>query len=73
MQLLFSLSIPPPSPQEKLQPSICYNISVYPVLGQQVGQPYTVQAYAKEEGMCGPTLSGRGEGQVSIISYTGLS
>ncbi|CAH6787651.1 interleukin-31 receptor subunit alpha [Phodopus roborovskii] len=34
--------------QDKLKPLVCYNISVYPVLGQQVGQPYTVQAYAKE-------------------------
>ncbi|KAK7824077.1 hypothetical protein U0070_019763 [Myodes glareolus] len=34
--------------QDKLQPFLCYNISVYPVLGQEVGQPYTIQAYAKE-------------------------
>ncbi|XP_005065594.2 LOW QUALITY PROTEIN: interleukin-31 receptor subunit alpha [Mesocricetus auratus] len=35
--------------QDELQPFICYNISVYPVLGQHVGQPYTIQAYAKEK------------------------
>ncbi|XP_075832174.1 interleukin-31 receptor subunit alpha [Microtus pennsylvanicus] len=34
--------------QDKLKPFLCYNISVYPVLGQEVGQPYTIQAYAKE-------------------------
>ncbi|CAO2592604.1 Interleukin-31 receptor subunit alpha [Lemmus lemmus] len=34
--------------QDKLKPFLCYNISVYPVLGREVGQPYTIQAYAKE-------------------------
>ncbi|XP_021064198.1 interleukin-31 receptor subunit alpha isoform X2 [Mus pahari] len=35
--------------QDKLKPLTCYNISVYPVLGHQVGEPYSIQAYAKEK------------------------
>nr|AAM27959.1 gp130-like monocyte receptor [Mus musculus]ASY04965.1 interleukin 31 receptor A [Mus musculus] len=34
--------------QDKLKPFTCYNISVYPVLGHRVGEPYSIQAYAKE-------------------------
>ncbi|XP_008568262.1 PREDICTED: interleukin-31 receptor subunit alpha, partial [Galeopterus variegatus] len=34
--------------QDKLKPFQCYNISVYPVLQEQVGEPYSIQAYAKE-------------------------
>nr|XP_012631122.1 interleukin-31 receptor subunit alpha isoform X1 [Microcebus murinus] len=34
--------------QDKLKPFWCYNISVYPVLPDQVGEPYSIQAYAKE-------------------------
>ncbi|XP_005392747.1 PREDICTED: interleukin-31 receptor subunit alpha [Chinchilla lanigera] len=35
-------------PQDKLTPLSCYNISVYPVLQGQVGEPCSIQAYAKE-------------------------
>ncbi|XP_029422925.1 interleukin-31 receptor subunit alpha [Nannospalax galili] len=35
--------------QDKLKPFSCYNISVYPILGDQVGEPYSIQAYAKEK------------------------
>ncbi|XP_055459461.1 interleukin-31 receptor subunit alpha [Psammomys obesus] len=35
--------------QDKLKPFVCYNISVYPVLGHKVGKPYSIQAYAKEK------------------------
>ncbi|XP_038959084.1 interleukin-31 receptor subunit alpha isoform X1 [Rattus norvegicus] len=35
--------------QDKLEPFTCYNISVYPVLGHHVGEPYSIQAYAKEK------------------------
>ncbi|XP_034379264.2 LOW QUALITY PROTEIN: interleukin-31 receptor subunit alpha [Arvicanthis niloticus] len=35
--------------QDKLEPFTCYNISVYPVLGHRVGEPYSIQAYAKEK------------------------
>ncbi|XP_052598777.1 interleukin-31 receptor subunit alpha isoform X2 [Peromyscus californicus insignis] len=35
--------------RDKLKPLVCYNISVYPVLGQQVGEPYTIQVYARED------------------------
>ncbi|XP_031216248.1 interleukin-31 receptor subunit alpha isoform X2 [Mastomys coucha] len=35
--------------QDKLKPFTCYNISVYPVLEHQVGEPYSIQAYAKEK------------------------
>ncbi|KAM5259773.1 interleukin-31 receptor subunit alpha isoform 2-T4 [Hipposideros larvatus] len=34
--------------QDKLKPFWCYNISVYPMLRDQVGQPYSIQAYVKE-------------------------
>ncbi|XP_053446403.1 interleukin-31 receptor subunit alpha isoform X2 [Nycticebus coucang] len=34
--------------QDKLKPFLCYNISVYPMLQDQVGEPYSIQAYAKE-------------------------
>ncbi|KAM5264393.1 interleukin-31 receptor subunit alpha [Ctenodactylus gundi] len=34
--------------QDKLKPLSCYNISVYPKLGGEVGEPYSIQAYAKE-------------------------
>ncbi|XP_062067861.1 interleukin-31 receptor subunit alpha [Lepus europaeus] len=34
--------------QDKLKPLWCYNISVYPVLQDEVGEPYSIQAYAKE-------------------------
>lgn len=64
----FSLS-PSPLPQDKLKPFLCYNISVYPVLGQEVGQPYTIQAYAKEGGTCCSAL----EGAHFVNSDAGLS
>ncbi|KAM6156515.1 interleukin-31 receptor subunit alpha [Erethizon dorsatum] len=35
--------------QDKLTPLLCYNISVYPVLQGQVGEPHSIQAYAKED------------------------
>nr|XP_021489294.1 interleukin-31 receptor subunit alpha [Meriones unguiculatus] len=35
--------------QDKLKPFVCYNISVYPVLGNKVGKPYSIQAYVKEK------------------------
>ncbi|XP_051028368.1 interleukin-31 receptor subunit alpha [Acomys russatus] len=35
--------------QDKLKPFLCYNISVYPVSGHHVGEPYSIQAYAKEK------------------------
>ncbi|XP_032136506.1 interleukin-31 receptor subunit alpha isoform X1 [Sapajus apella] len=34
--------------QDKLKPFWCYNISVYPMLHDKVGEPYSIQAYAKE-------------------------
>ncbi|XP_006891605.1 PREDICTED: interleukin-31 receptor subunit alpha [Elephantulus edwardii] len=34
--------------QDKLKPFLCYNISVYPMLDKQVGEPYSIQAYIKE-------------------------
>ncbi|XP_063114244.1 interleukin-31 receptor subunit alpha isoform X3 [Cavia porcellus] len=34
--------------RDKLTPFLCYNISVYPVLQDRVGEPYSIQAYAKE-------------------------
>nr|XP_020041461.1 interleukin-31 receptor subunit alpha [Castor canadensis] len=34
--------------QDKLKPFWCYNISVYPVLQDQAGEPYSIQVYAKE-------------------------
>ncbi|KAG8519799.1 Interleukin-31 receptor subunit alpha, partial [Galemys pyrenaicus] len=36
-------------PQDKLKPFLCYNISVYPVLQDDVGEPYSIQAYVKED------------------------
>ncbi|XP_037385258.1 interleukin-31 receptor subunit alpha [Talpa occidentalis] len=35
--------------QDKLKPFWCYNISVYPVLQDRVGEPYSIQAYIKED------------------------
>uniref|UniRef100_H0WWN1 Interleukin-31 receptor subunit alpha n=1 Tax=Otolemur garnettii TaxID=30611 RepID=H0WWN1_OTOGA len=35
--------------QDKLEPFLCYNISVYPMLQDQVGEPNSIQAYAKED------------------------
>ncbi|XP_006874712.1 PREDICTED: interleukin-31 receptor subunit alpha [Chrysochloris asiatica] len=35
-------------PQDKLEPFLCYNISVYPLFQDLVGEPYSVQAYVKE-------------------------
>ncbi|XP_058420050.1 interleukin-31 receptor subunit alpha [Diceros bicornis minor] len=34
--------------QDELKPFWCYNISVYPMLGDRVGEPYSIQAYVKE-------------------------
>ncbi|XP_004380533.1 interleukin-31 receptor subunit alpha [Trichechus manatus latirostris] len=34
--------------QDKLKPYLCYNISVYPILQDRVGEPYSIQAYVKE-------------------------
>ncbi|KAM4875928.1 interleukin-31 receptor subunit alpha [Thomomys bottae] len=34
--------------QDKLKPFQCYNISVYPILQDQVGEPYSIQAYYGE-------------------------
>uniref|UniRef100_A0A452TW16 Interleukin-31 receptor subunit alpha n=1 Tax=Ursus maritimus TaxID=29073 RepID=A0A452TW16_URSMA len=34
--------------KDELKPFWCYNISVYPVLGDRVGQPYSIQAYIRE-------------------------
>ncbi|XP_042117494.2 interleukin-31 receptor subunit alpha [Peromyscus maniculatus bairdii] len=35
--------------RDKLKPLVCYNISVYPVLGQKAGEPRTIQVYARED------------------------
>ncbi|XP_047410646.1 interleukin-31 receptor subunit alpha [Sciurus carolinensis] len=35
-------------PQDKLKPFCLYNISVYPLLQDEVGEPYSIPAYAKE-------------------------
>ncbi|XP_066109660.1 interleukin-31 receptor subunit alpha isoform X2 [Saccopteryx bilineata] len=35
--------------QDKLAPFQCYNISVYPMLQDRVGEPYSVQAYSTED------------------------
>lgn len=48
-----SLSLPPLSFTDKLQPFWCYNISVYPIWQDQVGKPYSIQAYVKEGSMYG--------------------
>ncbi|KAI4561284.1 hypothetical protein MJG53_012347 [Ovis ammon polii x Ovis aries] len=34
--------------QDELKPFWCYNISVYPMLQNRVGEPYSIQAYVKE-------------------------
>ncbi|XP_077629122.1 interleukin-31 receptor subunit alpha [Crocuta crocuta] len=34
--------------QDELKPLWCYNISVYPVLGDRVGEPFSIQAYVRE-------------------------
>ncbi|XP_032259447.1 interleukin-31 receptor subunit alpha [Phoca vitulina] len=34
--------------KDELKPFWCYNISVYPVLGDRVGQSYSIQAYVRE-------------------------
>ncbi|ELW65682.1 Interleukin-31 receptor subunit alpha [Tupaia chinensis] len=34
--------------QDKLRPLWCYNISVYPMLHDQVGEPYSIQVYTEE-------------------------
>ncbi|XP_010851807.1 PREDICTED: interleukin-31 receptor subunit alpha isoform X3 [Bison bison bison] len=34
--------------QDELEPFWCYNISVYPMLQNLVGEPYSIQAYVKE-------------------------
>nr|XP_010586448.1 interleukin-31 receptor subunit alpha [Loxodonta africana] len=34
--------------QDKLKPFVCYNISVYPLSQDRVGEPYSIQAYVKE-------------------------
>ncbi|XP_029797067.1 interleukin-31 receptor subunit alpha [Suricata suricatta] len=34
--------------QDELKPFWCYNISVYPVLGDRVGEPFSIQAYVRE-------------------------
>ncbi|EPY78925.1 interleukin-31 receptor subunit alpha [Camelus ferus] len=39
--------------KDKLKPFQCYNISVYPMLKDQVGEPYSIQTYVKEGGMYG--------------------
>ncbi|XP_075399137.1 interleukin-31 receptor subunit alpha [Tenrec ecaudatus] len=36
------------APEDKLKPFLCYNISVYPLFQNQVGEPYSIQAYGKE-------------------------
>uniref|UniRef100_I3M587 Interleukin-31 receptor subunit alpha n=1 Tax=Ictidomys tridecemlineatus TaxID=43179 RepID=I3M587_ICTTR len=38
-------------PQDKLKPCNLYNISVYPLFQDRVGEPYSIQEYAKE---CAP-------------------
>ncbi|XP_026241748.2 interleukin-31 receptor subunit alpha [Urocitellus parryii] len=38
-------------PQDKLKPFHLYNISVYPLFQDRVGEPYSIQVYAKE---CAP-------------------
>ncbi|VTJ64195.1 Hypothetical predicted protein, partial [Marmota monax] len=38
-------------PQDKLKPFHLYNISVYPLIQDLVGEPYSIQVYAKE---CAP-------------------
>lgn len=44
---------------DKLTPFLCYNISVYPVLQDRVGEPYSIQAYAKEGSMYEQSPVGR--------------
>ncbi|XP_055968002.1 interleukin-31 receptor subunit alpha [Sorex fumeus] len=34
--------------QDKLRPFWCYNISVYPVMQDRVGEPYSIQTYVQE-------------------------
>ncbi|XP_012873958.1 PREDICTED: interleukin-31 receptor subunit alpha [Dipodomys ordii] len=34
--------------QDKLKPLWCYNISVYPILQDRVGEPYSIQTYSEE-------------------------
>ncbi|XP_030049003.1 interleukin-31 receptor subunit alpha isoform X2 [Microcaecilia unicolor] len=36
------------APTGAFEPFKCYNISVYPLFGAEVGQPYSIQAYFKE-------------------------
>ncbi|XP_007942370.1 interleukin-31 receptor subunit alpha [Orycteropus afer afer] len=34
--------------QDNLEPFLCYNISVYPMFQDRVGEPYSIQIYVKE-------------------------
>ncbi|XP_004703768.2 interleukin-31 receptor subunit alpha [Echinops telfairi] len=36
------------APKDKLKPFLCYNISIYPMFQNQVGEPCSIQAYVKE-------------------------
>lgn len=44
---------------DELKPFWCYNISVYPMLQDQVGEPYSIQAYVKEGSMYGQGPMGK--------------
>uniref|UniRef100_A0A8C5NZ02 Interleukin-31 receptor subunit alpha n=1 Tax=Jaculus jaculus TaxID=51337 RepID=A0A8C5NZ02_JACJA len=50
--------------QDKLKPFVCYNISVYPVVQDKMGEPYSIQAYAKE--------AAPSEGPVSKVESIGV-
>ncbi|GAB5566881.1 interleukin-6 receptor subunit beta isoform X1 [Prionailurus iriomotensis] len=45
--------------QDELKPFWCYNISVYPVLQDRVGKPFSIQAYVREGSMYEKALWGK--------------
>lgn len=44
---------------DELKPFWCYNISVYPVLQDRVGKPFSIQAYVREGSMYEKALWGK--------------